>query len=251
MPDRSADLILTAVTAVLAAAVVILGPLPRALPTLFGLPLVLLLPGYALGRALFPRGRLTWAERIVLSLTLSVTAAICAGLTLNIVGLRLATGSWGVVLSATTVAACAVAMRWAPATSSEGPRLRAPRVSDATLVLAAVLVAGGAFALGRTPLHPPDAVRGYTELSQVRDGRTIRLQVTADEFRPARYRLELRSSGRVATRWRLPKLDPGERWSAAISGRRLRRRTTLEARLYQRGSSTPYRRVRLKPPPRR
>src|SRR5947209_13497361 len=73
------------------------------------LPLVLLLPGYALTSALLPRQTLGIAERLLLSLGLSLTIVILGGLVLNQTPFGLAKSSWAVLLTGITLSACIVA----------------------------------------------------------------------------------------------------------------------------------------------
>ena len=244
MDDGRADLVTVAGCAALATAVVVADVLPGVVRAIAGLALVLLLPGYALARAVLEDLRGGAAEVAVLSLALSVAATIAVGLVVNLSTLSLTVEAWALGLLLVTLVACAVAAR-RPARWLRGGRWRTPRARDVVLLAAAALVAAGAAALGSTPLSPPDGVRGYTELSQLRDGDAIVLEVTANELRPAGFRLDLRADGRLVRRWRTGTLEPGRAWRTRMPVAGARGGRTLEARLYRPSSARPYRRVRL------
>ena len=73
------------------------------------LPLVFILPGYALTCALLPTVKFG-AERFVLSLGLSLAAVIVGGLLLNLTPFGLQTDSWAILLGGITLGASAVAI---------------------------------------------------------------------------------------------------------------------------------------------
>jgi uncharacterized membrane protein len=243
--DRHADLRVVAGCAVIAAAIVLLDFSPEPLQILAGVPLALLLPGYALTRAMFRDLRAGVAELTVLSLALSVSIAIAIGLVVTISPWSLTADSWTLLLLGVTLLACAVAWRRDSERRLEAGGLGPPRPRDVALLAAAAVLAVGAVALARTPLPPPDEVRGYTELSQVRKGDAIELKVAANELRAVRYRVEVRADGRLVRRWRIGTLMPGERWRATLPVSAARRARTLETRLYRSSSKRSYRRVRV------
>ena len=74
------------------------------------LPLVLVLPGYALTTAIFPKRELGGPEHFIFSLGLSIVIVILSGLILNFIPFGLHVSSWAITLSAITLAACAVAL---------------------------------------------------------------------------------------------------------------------------------------------
>ena len=74
------------------------------------LPLVLVLPGYALIAAMFPKQALGGAERAVFSLGLSLVIVILGGLVLNWTSFGLHASSWAVLLACITLGASAVAL---------------------------------------------------------------------------------------------------------------------------------------------
>ncbi len=74
------------------------------------LPLVLVLPGYALTSALFARRTLGGPERLVFSLGLSLMIVVMVGLVLNGTRYGLSASSWSLFLSSITLIASAVAL---------------------------------------------------------------------------------------------------------------------------------------------
>ncbi len=88
--------------------VVIKPPIPL-LRVILTLPLVLLLPGYALVAAIFPRRLPCPTERLVMTLALSVASTAIAGLLLNYTASGLTDWTWLVTLPGITWGACLIA----------------------------------------------------------------------------------------------------------------------------------------------
>jgi hypothetical protein len=107
-------------------------------------PLVLVLPGYALAAAMFGPGTIARAERLVYTVSLSVGAAALSGLFWQLwLGLdRLA---WASLLTAVTLLACAVAQRRRLAPPRREPKrlpqLPRPNWPTALAIVAAVAIA--------------------------------------------------------------------------------------------------------------
>src|SRR3972149_1401155 len=84
MIDRGWDVVLAVVWALGPVLVVLLLPSLEPLRIVMGVPFVLLLPGYSLGAALYPRrDDLQLPERLALSAGLSIAAVLLIGLALN------------------------------------------------------------------------------------------------------------------------------------------------------------------------
>jgi len=110
MLRRSPDLIivcLAALNGVLAQVVA----LPVELRWVFGAPLLLLWPGYALAAALFPRWRLGWVERAIFSLGLSLMAGSLGAVILNWSPSGLTAAAWTALAGGVTLAA-SLAAHW-------------------------------------------------------------------------------------------------------------------------------------------
>ena len=83
--------------------------IPQLLSALGAAALVLALPGYAVTRALFPGRTLDAAEQAAMTVGLSISLAIVAGLILNVLPWGLTESTWGWLLGGLTLAACGVA----------------------------------------------------------------------------------------------------------------------------------------------
>ena len=94
MSRKSFDLALVCALALAALILALLGTSSPMLQLLLGLPLVLVLPGYALTAALFPHGALGGADRALFTLGLSLCAAILCGFVLNRTPWGLRPESW-------------------------------------------------------------------------------------------------------------------------------------------------------------
>jgi glycosyltransferase involved in cell wall biosynthesis len=212
------------------------------------LPLALVLPGYALTRAIFGGRGPAIVERIVLALSLSLVATALASLVLYTTSVGLTLGSWAAALAVITAAATVTAAaRFSPSPDLPPPPPGMPRfalrprirpLAVAIAVAAAGLVAA-AVVLARTPLGSPSA-RGYTALWLTRDSRSpaLILGVRSEERQTTRYVLRLRLSGRTSRRHLA--LAPGQTWQERLP---LTRRAA--ASLYRVGHPGVYRSARL------
>src|SRR5258706_7550272 len=101
MNHRSMDLLAVVATTIVAAVLVLLVPPDVVLIRILTLPLVLLLPGYALVSALFPDHSLGVAERLVFSLGLSLADVIFGGASLNLTPVCFRASMWAATLFGT------------------------------------------------------------------------------------------------------------------------------------------------------
>jgi hypothetical protein len=234
---------------VIGAAAALIPALPGGVRAVLVLPLVLLLPGYALSRAVFGR-RSGAGERLVFALAMSVAVVALGGLVLNALPVLLTARSWTAFLVAVTLAAGLVAIvtRRVPTrtrTKGNGP----PRVRyfpGALFTVAALAIFAGALVLARTPL-PARTIEGYSVLWALPDTaspRHVRVAVECKELDLTNYRLEIRSGDTLEVR--TFSLEAGQRWRAILpvegTGDEL---ATFQAILYRRGEPIPYRRVNL------
>lgn len=116
---------------------------PAALRLWFGLPMVVLIPGYALVAALDPRGRIAGAERLAISLGASISMTIVAGLLLSASPAGMSPVTWIAALGWLSVVTLLLALhraRLVPRTSEE-TRTRTAGWSGASAAVM-VLVAG-------------------------------------------------------------------------------------------------------------
>jgi uncharacterized membrane protein len=225
-------------------AAIAVASVPVAVSAIFAVPLVLVLPGYALLEALEAR-TIGGGQRAVLVPALSIALDIAVALLVNFVPSGLTARSWAVAL----VVVVAVASIVAAARGTSGiclPRpvgLRPRRFDVVALVVAATILAGTVI-LVRTPLAAKQA-QGYTILSLVRGkGSSVVVDVKSGEQRKMRYRLVVGSEEHLLYRNRHLVLEPSSRTSVRISLRS--RGKPVSATLYRGSQKVVYRRVYLR-----
>jgi uncharacterized membrane protein len=220
---RNADLVTTGLLA--AGGVLVIQYAPYAYARLaFALPLLLVLPGYAITQALFADRPRSPSQLCLLTIGLSLSVAILAALVLSLATNGLRVGSWLTVMVAIVLGACLVALRRRQALKSELPSptpLPEPvrvRARDVVLLVIAAVVLVGAVVFARTPL-PAKNVQGYTALSilqsSVEAPPTVRVNVTSQELRTRVYRIEVTSETKVVYGRRI-ELVPGQSWSTTV-----------------------------------
>src|SRR6266849_1381889 len=110
MNYKSVDILVIIVITIVAVALVFVMP-PDSVPgRILTLPLVLVLPGYALMASVFSTRSLGTVECLVFSLVLSVVIVVLGGLVLNWTPFGLRASSWSLLLGSITLGACAVAL---------------------------------------------------------------------------------------------------------------------------------------------
>jgi uncharacterized membrane protein len=221
MHPRARSLILIVLSTSLAVIAVLTNPvssLPRAIITL---PLVFVLPGYAITEALLPDYRSDLVKRLALIVGLSLAVTVLTGLVLNWLSISLNTTSWAVSLAGlTAVIALALSGRRAEPTEA---RVVAPRVIvDArpafflgiavTLALAAFLVARNSALREQTP--------EFTQLwmlpSSGDDRDTIRVGIRNMESRRSQYILVVKADDAIIGKWTSVEVEPNERWESPL-----------------------------------
>jgi uncharacterized membrane protein len=247
MHKRSIDLLIVALLAIAGMATAVSGANNLVLGLLFGLPLALALPGYALLAAEAPGGTLGPAERLTFSVGGSIALSVLGGFALNgtLWGLRAA--SWALLLGGLTLVFCAIALirrrAIVPAPAVKRAHLR-PR--DAGLFGLAALVAAGAFALAIAGAAQP-TTDGFTQLWMLPDGETVRIGVQNMEAQPMRYGAELAVDKQVVRHWDAIELQAGARWEVTEPLPTRAPGATVELRLYRLDDpKTVYRRVTLR-----
>ena len=226
-----------------------LDEIPPGLRAVGVLPLVLVLPGFALLEAISPLN-LSLTERALLSITLSMAIAIMGGLGLHFTSVGLNAESWSVLLAGTTLALWAVALvrLYGRAEAPAPAPWRRPSYRTGVIAGLATVITIGSLVLARTPL-PANHVDGYTALwiEPPNASGTVRIAVESAELAAMRYMLQVRHSGDVVAT-RTITLSPGERWEwqlrFAVDSARS---SLLEANLFRIGDASPYRSVHLAP----
>lgn len=191
----------------------------------FALPLVIVLPGYALAAALFPGGALSAPERLLFTFGGSLATGVLGGLLLNLTPWGLNPASWTVLLAFVTVAAALTALlRRERAVTAVDTGSGERRVSvtplQGALLAAALLVAAGAVGVARVGAdqqpNPP-----FTQLwllpAPEEGAAAVRLGVQSMEEGPIDYRLQLKQGNTVVREWTGIHLKPGEKWETTLS----------------------------------
>jgi len=270
MFSRNFDLIIATACALVTVAVVLLVPALAPIRIVFGLPFVLLLPGYVLLAALYPRkGDLDSVERAALSFGLSIAIVPLIGLALNY-------SPWGVRLNPILAfvslfivmgAGAAVYRRRAvPPEEAFAVNVRLPRwyrVGPARVAAAAIVVlcsvgfvAAASLAVSRGSsesftefyiLGPGGRAEGYPRTLALGDSLAVILGVVNHEGDDAGYRIEATVGGQAAdlidTLW----LKDGEQWErpATLVPNQAGDSQEVEFLLYREGVSGAYRAVHL------
>lgn len=204
------------------------------LRAILALPLVLVVPGYALTLALMPQPRLGAGERLVHSLGLSLALAALGGFVLNWTPWGLRPQPWAALLALTTLGSGAVAWaRRSPSTSQpvarvpvttapsgDAQRSRGRPALPALLLALATVVVGAAWWTARGGAAQ-QASAGFTQLwalpAPEGDALTVRLGVRSQEPAPVSYRLRLEVEGELIQEWPAVALAPGEQWEAVAT----------------------------------
>lgn len=248
---RPSSLILSIVIVVGAALLFVLQLNQLPLEALFALPLVLLLPGYALTFLFFNRNALGNVERVLFGVALSFALTILGGVLLNLTPWGLDAATWLLVLVGLTLVLGIVGIlrqREPAFVSWQVPR-RSISVSDLVLYELSILLLFAALMIARVP--PPAAqVQGYTALWMLpaeAQAQKIEFGFKSQELDAETFRIELRMDGQVVQAWDNITLQPGEEWRNAFPlapGKAAP--STVEAYLYRRADDTAvYRRVLL------
>jgi uncharacterized protein DUF1616 len=246
---RAPLLLLGALLWVAAAVAAVLLDAPTAVRAALGVPLVLLLPGFALVSAFLPAGAPAM-QRLVLAVSSSIALVIGTALALAAAGADLDQTSWIAALGGVTAALLVVAIvRWRPA---EAPRRR-PHVTvrqavvSVLAVTAAVVVTAYAVDISRRPAEPTASARPYTLLwidPSQQEG--LRIGLTSGELAPTTYRVEVVEDGQTTGTWAGITLEPGASWATVVVPAGSARRVDVFAYRDADGT-TPYRHVYVHP----
>jgi hypothetical protein len=223
----SGSLLLACGMAVAAAVVVLADVTNPALRLIVALPLVVVIPGYALMAATCPGPSVSGAERLALSIGTSLTMAVLGGLLLNWTPWGLQPSSWVILLSTLTLVAAAYAVvqrRRSPTEPASKP-LRASATSglgigSGFLVGAAVLIVVGTVYLARLSAGSR-AEEGFTQVWMLPAGESsptsVRLGVNSREEAETMYVLRLDVDGAPLETWTSIVLAPGQTWETTAA----------------------------------
>jgi uncharacterized membrane protein len=242
MRHRSVDILVVVAITVVAVALAFILPSDWVPGRILTLPLVLVLPGYALLSATFPERALEIPERLVFSLGLSLAIVILGGLALNWTPFGLRASSWAVLLAGITLAASAVALVRRRGQSMAGQGwLRVGNVGftlrkGLLLGLAAAIVCG-ALAVSIIGAERQSYAR-YTQLWILRAGgasaeNAVRLGISNMESTAMEYRLDVNVGGKVVKQWSAIDLEPNKQWESTLVLPPTTSVTSVEADLYR------------------
>ena len=232
--------------------------------TLVALPLSMVLPGYAVIDAAFSHDALGTAERIALSLGLSLLLGVVGGVVLDWTPWGLRAGSWIVLLGGVTIGACLYALAWphADADGDEGGASLVARAehqsfagSRARLVRDGVLLALAAGIAAGAAWVATDGAQvrreGFSELWLLPlddSQRTVQVGLRSEELASTEYTVRLVADGTTVLRSDQVRLEPGGQWEATVDVAASETVSEVEALVYRADDPTqPYRRAHLRP----
>ncbi|PBC06785.1 DUF1616 domain-containing protein [Mesorhizobium sp. WSM3859] len=221
------------------------------LRTALGAPMVFLVPGHAMLRALSVRTT-SALEHLAYAVGASLATGVGGGFALNAAGFLTPSG-WAVWFWAvTTVAALVAAHRRDAPDLPAWPALAKVRLWQGAIIALAVLVATGAYALAVRDEATYREFR-YTEfwILPSADGESGRLIVgiRSAETQAERFDLEIIVDGQPLAVFRSLTIAPGDTWTGQIPVPVLAVRQRAEARLYRPADNRLYRSVSTLVPP--
>src|SRR5260370_13244709 len=250
MNYKSVDILVIIVITIVAVALAFVVP-PDSVPgRILTLPLVLVLPGYALMASVFPKRSLGAVECLVFSLGLSLVIVVLGGLVLNWTPFGLRASSWSLLLGSITLGACAVALArrrglrtcHAERTRSISALFRtchAERMRSISalygllrikgvgltfrqglLLGMAVVIICGAIAISNIGAAQ-QPFPGFTQLWNLPAGganpkNAVRLGVSNMESTAMEYSLAVNVDGKVVKLWPSIDLKPSEKWETTL-----------------------------------
>lgn len=223
------------------------GGLPKALALV---PLVLVLPGYAISAAMFMPGSITRGERLAYTLSLSVGAAAIGGLAWQLL-FGLSRASWAFVLVAIALVAARIARRRRAAMSSDSAkrRSRLPRLGlpTALAILAAVVltvVAVNVAIEGMRDQRAESHFSSFWALPHGPSGKSVEIGVQNHQGAVYVYRINVTRAGIPVWLWK-GRLGAHKLKQVVLNFRGIPSAAPLVVTLYK--SGVPYRRVELQP----
>lgn len=241
------DLVAVVTAGVLTVGTVLLAA-PTPLRALFALPLVLFGTGYALACAAFPPGTVSGSDRAILSVAISIAAAILLGVLLNLIAGGITARSWAVGLAALAAAGSVAAAGRRSRSGGRAPALRvhgmrAPRRSQLIAWALVIALFATALALAVRDADRSASRQGVTQLwvNRLSSG-AVEVGVGRDGASAQTYRLEIRSAGTVLGSWSRITLSPGRRRTIELAAAPA---AGVQAILYLNGSPSPFREATL------
>jgi uncharacterized membrane protein len=225
MKHRSIDLLIVICLTIVAIAL-IFKVKPENVPIrILTLPLVLVLPGYALISALFPRSLPGVPESFILSLGLSIVIIILGGLILNWTSFGLHSSSWVVLLASITIGASTVGLirrrrQGISASHWLGNDNIGFTFRQGLQLSLAIIVLVGAMAIAVSG----SLQRPRTEFTQLwilptnapKSKHIVRLGINNMELTTMKYNLDVSVGNKIVKKWLSIDLEQGEKWETVL-----------------------------------
>jgi uncharacterized membrane protein len=227
---------------------------------IIALPLVFILPGYALTAVLFPRRTLDFLESLVFTLCLSLLVVMVGGLVLNLLPSGLNTISWAIFSGCFTLAASIGALiRRHGQSLFSLLELEQPQHLSIALTPRQVLLLGlaGIIVVAAIVFSIVGATRqtraGFTQLwllqaNAKQPDTSVQLGINNKEATAMNYSLIVEMNGKVVKTWSSIHLRTDTQWNTVLplGAARLAKETKVEVLLYRTDApTTVYRHVVL------
>lgn len=211
------------------------------------------LPGYAITAALYPRATIGALERLTLTLSISLAVATLGAVVLNATPRGIHSDSWALMLGGVTLAATAIAMYrrpplvdvWAPTWPRSVEETRGPAI---LLVLALIVSAGALVIAGQGAAGQSQPNFTQLWLLPTDDDDMVEVGVRNAEVDPLVMRLVVESGDTVLGEWRGTEVLPGQTFEQQIDIGDVSSRDPIVATVYLENTpSEPFRQARLFP----
>jgi uncharacterized membrane protein len=243
--SKSIDIFIVIISTLIMGVLAILA-IPARIVTI---PLVLLLPGYALLAALFPKRSLGFAETFVFTLCLSLIVVMLGGFILNLLPPGLNTISWAIFSGCFTLTASAIALIRRARQNFTSPGQPHPLSIALTTRQALFLGLAGVVVCAAIVLSIVGAKQqpraGFTQLWMLpttgkQTGASIQLGMNNQEATIMNYTLTVDMNGKVVKTWSSIHLGPDMQWNTTLRLDRtgIARSTKVEAMLYRNDAPT-------------
>jgi uncharacterized membrane protein len=225
--SKSIDIIVVAVVTLVAAALAFIAPASNSALRIWTLPLVFILPGYALTAALFVERQPELLVRVVFWLGLSVVVVILGGVVLNLTPAGMHAGSWALFLASVTLGACVMVLirrkeqGMPPMGLLRTGHSGLPFFKALVLGLAALIVCGAIVLSITDALQQPYA--GFTQLWILPENGSagakdsVRLGVSNMESTATAYHLVVDMDGKMVKQWATIDLQQYKQWQATLA----------------------------------
>jgi uncharacterized membrane protein len=221
--SKSLDLFVLVAFSGLALGLAFAGLNQGALRVIFGLPLALFVPGYALTTAFLPSLAQAFPNRLMYAIGLSLAVTILTGLLLNLTSEGLTGVLWTGVLGSISLAAGVAGLLWrwreSPDARDTRQRVFTLRPTHAAMLSVAALLVVSAITITRSAAvgeaHP-----GFTQLWLTpfypASEQYLEIGLHSVENEPVEYRVQFRIGETVIDEWASVRLQPDELWQKVV-----------------------------------